>query len=413
MRILFLAPQPFHSDRGTPIDIDLALRVLSERGEQVDVLTYPLGRDVHYPGVSIHRVWKPPFIRDVPPGFSMRKVLLDFFLVLAVIPLFLRGRHQVAHAVEESVYIALLLKALFHLPYVYDMDSSLSQQMIDRYPRLFRPFRFLLEFFEGMAARNAAAVVPVCDALGEDIEKYSPGKVAVIRDISLITPASRPGDDDLRRQLGIQGPLLMYVGNLALYQGVDLLLESFALALQNAPQISLVVIGGDEPGMLKYEAKAQRLGISGRVFFTGPRPVDRLAEYLVQADILVSPRISGSNTPMKIYSYLHSGRPLLATDLLTHTQVLTPEISMLAAPNPQDFATAMLCLVEDASLRSRLGQAARQLVSERHTYPILQQSYNSLYDWLAEQSGWIAGPPSSPASPISGSSAAGAPPSES
>ena len=50
-------------------------------------------------------------------------------------------------------------------------------------------------------------------------------------------------------------------------------------------------------------------------------------------DILVSPRIRGTNTPLKIYSYLRSGKPIVATDLLTHTQVLSPDVARLVAPD--------------------------------------------------------------------------------
>jgi len=48
MRILFLAPHPFYQDRGTPIAVNLMLQALSERGEEVDVLTYHEGRNVSY-----------------------------------------------------------------------------------------------------------------------------------------------------------------------------------------------------------------------------------------------------------------------------------------------------------------------------------------------------------------------------
>lgn len=382
MRILFLAPQPFFQERGTPIAVDLVLRALSERGDRVDLLTYHLGQQIHYEGVTIYRTPRLPFIREIAPGFSIKKVVCDILMFFKVFPLVFKRRYQVVHAVEESVFIAMVLKKLFKIPYVYDMDSSLSQQMIEHHPRLFTPVFSLLKFAEGMAIRRARAVVPVCDALYEDIEQYGPRKVLILRDISLLESTGQPVVEDLRAQLGIDGPLMMYVGNLETYQGIDLMLESFSLALQRKSQASLVVIGGKESDIQHYRVKAGQLGIQNRVHFLGPKPVEHLAAYLSQADILVSPRVKGKNTPMKIYSYLHSGKALLATNLPTHTQVLNKQVAVLADPSPYNFSRGVLSLVNDKNLRQQLGTAGKSLVAERHTYTVFRESLDALYDWL-------------------------------
>jgi glycosyltransferase involved in cell wall biosynthesis len=385
--ILLLAPQPFYWERGTPIAVDLVLRGLSERGERVDVLTYHIGKEMRYEGVQIHRIRKIPFIKEVSPGFSMKKVLCDLVMFVQVFPLVLRKRYQIIHAVEESVYIALLLKFFFKIPYVYDMDSSLAQQMIERHPRLFRPFSFLLNYFEGLAIRNARAVVPVCDALSWDVERHNPVKVLVLHDVSLLGTSERTRGEDLRSRLGIEGPIMMYVGNLEGYQGIDLLLESFTLTLKKTKQANLVIIGGKGGDIQKYQARARQLGIDNRVHFLGPQPVEHLSVYLAQADILVSPRVKGRNTPMKIYSYMDSGKALLATKLPTHTQVLNEEVALLAEPSARDFSNGVLHLLEDKNLRQKLGKAAKQLIAERHTITIFRENLNALYDWLGAEMG--------------------------
>ena len=375
-----LAPQPFYQERGTPIAVNHLLSVLSERGEHIDVLTYHEGKTIKYDNVNIYRISKIPFIRNIRPGPSWKKLVCDFFMLLKAIRLASKKRYDIIHSVEESVYMAIVLKKLFGLPYIYDMDSSLVQQVIEKYP-LLSHFGTLLNFFEEHAVKNAKAVVVVCSALSEVIHRYKPEKVIVLEDVSLLHSRVHPAHFNLRTKLGINGLIIMYVGNLEHYQGIDLLLESFALMLRKHARADLVVIGGETPSINKYEKKCHALGIQHKVHFPGSKQLECLANYLLQADILVSPRIKGINTPMKLYSYLHSGKSVLATDLPPHTQVLNRQVAMLAQPSPEAFSKAMLELVRSKSLRSRLGNGAKRLVEERYTEAAYRSKLAGLYDW--------------------------------
>jgi glycosyltransferase involved in cell wall biosynthesis len=186
MKILLLAPHPFYQTRGTPIAVDLVLRVLSERGDRIDVITYPEGEDVDYAGVTIHRTPDLAIVRNIRPGFSWKKLACDIFMLFQAFRLTARNQYDLIHAGEEAVFIGLLLKRVRGIPYVYDMDSSLTQQMVEKYSFL-TAIVPLLDFLEGSAVRNAKAVVSVCNALAEDIRKYEPQKVVVIPDISLLS----------------------------------------------------------------------------------------------------------------------------------------------------------------------------------------------------------------------------------
>ncbi len=379
MRVLFLAPQPFFTERGTPIAIDLLLRVLSERGERIDFVTFHLGEDVEYENIRIHRIVDLPFIRYIPPGFSMQKIVCDFFLFWKAIYLFLRYRYHVIHAVEESVLIALLINKIWGTDYVYDMDSSLPKQLNNNYPYL-KPLSSLLYFLERSAIRNALTIVPVSDALVEEMENCETKKVIVLHDVSLIEANGMEKNETIRGQMNFSGVLVMYVGNLESYQGIDLLLESFALVTKKSKSINLAIIGGKPKDIHKYERKSRDLGIENRVKLFGSRPVKNLGGYLSEADILVSPRILGDNTPMKIYSYLESGKAIIATNLRTHTQILDDRVALLAEPNPKSFAEGMLLLAEDEKLRRLLGKRGKKLVDEKYNFEHFRASVNIVYD---------------------------------
>lgn len=195
--------------------------------------------------------------------------------------------------------------------------------------------------------------------------------------------SSMENNENIRDLLQNQDSLaIMYVGNLESYQGIDLLLQSFELAVKQGIKAELFVIGGEKVDIANYIDVSQRMGIRNQVHFLGPRPVKSLSYYLDQADILVSPRIKGKNTPMKIYSYLGSGKAVIATNLETHTQVLTTSIAMLVDPQPTAFAQGLLELSQNAVLRQQLGSAGKLMILENFSLEAFTKRANNLLDWV-------------------------------
>lgn len=392
MRILLLAPHPFFQQRGTPIAERMLIEVLTAHGHEVDVLTFAEGEEIEIPGCRLFRIPRLPGTAGIRPGFSWKKLANDSVMLVETLKLVRRQRYDLIHAVEESSFMALAAKRLFGVPYVYDMDSGLVQQMIDKYPLLSR-VRRLLELFERTAARGSLGILAVCKSLEEQGRAWCPGGlVRRIEDVTLLendgkvlhlgTDLQIPHGPD-----GVRSPVVMYVGNLQVYQGIDLLIEAFRRALRRVPAALLVVIGGTEEQIAGYRERCERLGIAGSVHFAGARPVARLGSYLRQATVLVSPRVQGTNTPMKVYSYLDSGRPLLATRLPTHTQVLTDEVALLVEPEPEAMSLGLVSLLEDEVLRERLAGNARQLAQREFTPAAFERKLLGFYDALMQKTG--------------------------
>jgi glycosyltransferase involved in cell wall biosynthesis len=378
MKILLLAPHPFFQQRGTPIAERMLLEVLTAHGHRVDVLTFPEGEDIDLPGCRILRIPRPPFVRNIRPGFSLKKLACDAAMFGKTLALVRRNRYDLIHAVEESAFIALVARRLFRTPYVYDMDSGLARQMTDKFPFLAR-IRRLLEGFETLAVRGAAGTLAVCKSLEDQARAFHPGGLVVrIEDVSLLADSGdQAGEeaDDVPRG----GPVVMYVGNLETYQGIDLLVEAFRRALPQVPDARLAIIGGSAPDVAAYRQRCAALGLGESVWLAGPRPVERLAAYLRRATVLVSPRIHGDNTPMKVYSYLDSGRPLLATRLPTHTQVLTDEIACLVDPEPDAMARGLEELLRDRDRRDRLSANAKSYAQRELTREAFERKVLRFY----------------------------------
>lgn len=176
--------------------------------------------------------------------------------------------------------------------------------------------------------------------------------------------------------------VFMYIGNLELYQGIDLLLHAFALHHCFRPKDRLVIVGGIPGDVVRYRRIADDLGLAGVVDFRGHQPVERMAAFFAEADVLVSPRIKGTNTPMKIYSYLDAEKPVLATDLFTHTQVLTPEVSVLVKPEPVPMAEGMQRLAASAELRGQLARKGKELMRKQYSLEAFGRSLDEMYTYV-------------------------------
>ncbi len=386
MRVLLLAPQPFFQERGTPIAVKLASEVLGSRDDvELEVLCYPEGERTAVPQVLIRRFRTPAFLRGVGPGVSWKKVILDIFMLCSLVRLLWkrrRNQYDLIHAVEESVFMALLVRLLTGIPYIYDMDSCISAQLVARWPRL----RFLSPLFakmESLAVRKSMAVIAVCPSLVDAARAMGAPEVFLLSDVSLLDLSKQDTSKSFRLRKGWGAEpddvLILYVGNLEPYQGMDLLIEAFGRCIKRQPRVRLAVVGGRDGHIEHYRKKCEEEGFADKVHFAGARPLSELGTVLSQADILVSPRITGTNTPMKIYSYLHSGKPIVATSLLTHSQVLDSSTAMLADPSPEAFGKALSELAADVRLREALGEKGRRYAEERFTFSAFSNDLNQIY----------------------------------
>lgn len=384
MRVLFLAPHPFYQDRGTPIDVLLVLKVLSGRGDTVvDVVTFHEGSDVELENVSIRRIRAPRLLRGIRPGFSMKKLACDVLLFFMAWRMVRTGGYDFIHADEESVFFAMFFKWFHGIPYAYDLDSSIAQQLVESRPAL-APLSAMFGYLETRAIRGALINLPVCVELGRLCESAGSRNTIVLHDISQLD-GQPSGGIDLKGQLGIAGTLLLYAGNFEAYQGIELLIDGFRLAVKECSDLYLAFVGGNDDDIRRYSERSAALGLVANVFFLGRKPIRELGAYLRGADIVVSPRVRGINTPMKTFAYLHSGRPLIATDIVTHNQVLSKEHAMLVPPNPEGIADGIVKLARDPELRQRLAERGRALVEANHTFDSHRKRVNRAYDWIESQ----------------------------
>ncbi len=371
MHILMIAPEPFFEPRGTPFSEYHRLRALSSMGHTVDFVTYPFGVDRDIPGVRIIRTIKPPFLSRVRIGPSWAKVPLDFFLSLTSLRVALSGRYDAVHSHEEGGAIGIVLAWLLGVPHLYDMHSSLPQQIANFGFEKSRWLAKAFDWLERLMIRRSQVVIVICPQLQDvvrEIDKDVP--MVLIENAMGSGDAPTPGTGAAVRaelQLAPGTPMVLYTGTFEHYQGLDLLFDAMPIVIAARPDVRFVLMGGEPQQVETARARVAAAGIAASVLFTGQRPAGDVPAYLDAADVLVSPRSTGTNTPLKLYQYLRSGRPIVATRLLTHTQVLDDETSILTEATPADYARGIVDAVSDPARARAIGARAKAMADVKYS----------------------------------------------
>jgi glycosyltransferase involved in cell wall biosynthesis len=367
VKVLFLAPQPFFEVRGTPLAVLHMTRALASLGHSVDLLTFPQGDPVPVEGVRHLRSPRLPVGR-VKAGPSLAKLALDVPFLAEAAWRLRSGSYDVVHAVEEAAHLIAPFARWFGVPLVMDVDSSIPDQL--RYSGFATrgPLLRLAEALEGHALRHSAAAITVCASLTEGVRSRAPGlPVFQVEDPPLVEPGATPAREAveaLRRELTLgPWPVVLYSGNFEPYQGVELLLE----ALAHVPQVQLLLMGGRPDDVTRMKAEARARGIGERTIFSGQRPPSELPLFLALADVLVSPRAKGRNTPFKVFTYIASGKPLVATRIPTHTQLLDDSTAFLVEPTPRALAAGLRAALDRPDEAAARARAALDLVRREYS----------------------------------------------
>lgn len=383
MKILLLSPQPFFQVRGTPIAIDLLVATLSKQGHEVDLLTYHEGEAREYKNVRHLRIKAFRFLSNIRPGFSLKKLFCSALMFFKAWGLVRKNNYHLVHANEEAVFMAYFFKKIYQTDYVYDMDSSLSGQMRDKFPSFSAVFT-LAERMENVAIRNSVGVLAVCEALCE-IARPNNDNVFLLTDVSMLDRLQPSLNiESVANDQQVEAVNFMYIGNLETYQGVDLMLDSFAKAFSSNEALRLIVIGGNHESIAYYRSYAKELGVHEFVNFVGPKPFDDVGKYMAQADVLLSPRIHGENTPMKIYNYMASGKAIIATDIYSHTQVLDSDTAELVEVSIKSLSEAMLSLALNNKRRIALGRASTFKAESEYSVAAFEVKVADFFGRLAE-----------------------------
>ena len=377
MHIIFIAPQPFFIERGTPIAIRSYLEAVSFLNSSekiiptIHLITCNSGKDIELGTTKHYRAPLPKFIAYTEVGISFKKLINDFAILLYVFFLIFKlGKKNISylHCVEEALFIGYFAKKILGINYVYDMDSVMSDQVVNKWKMLSRISK-LLKSLEDTSIKNAKSVLAVCKLLGDRAIESGAKKVTILEDPAFSLPENIIPHEEIKLLFqNLAGKkIVLYAGNLENYQGIDLLINSFAKTIEIINQkgqknnIHLLIVGGSSNHRRIYQEQVEKLRVTPHVTFFNPVPKEQLSFFYRNSACLVSPRSEGINTPMKIYGYLITGTPIVATNLPTHTQVLTSDVAFLADATTDSFAEAIYQAISDRELAEKKAESAKKL----------------------------------------------------
>jgi glycosyltransferase involved in cell wall biosynthesis len=387
MRILKIIPQAFYTTRGTPLSAYYRAKELIARGHEVEILTYAIGDVPPALDVRLYRSRGPHFSRYLPPGPSRLKIWFDLLLFVNLLVLLSRRRYDLLYAHEEGAFLARIAGWIFRIPYVYDMHSSLPLQITDWNFSANRHVIDVFRWVERVCVRGACAVVAISPA----VERAAKQLKANVRSVVIVnhfemgeTEAADQGAV-IRQRHGIppDHKVVLYTGSFVALQALDLLVDAVPLVLRSAEKVTFLLVGGSEPEIATLREQVERLGVASSVVMEQSRPHREMPLYLAAADVVVSPRVQGINPPGKLFSYLASGRPVVATDTLVHNQLLDDACAILTPPDAAGLAEGLVTALTDSERVADVVRGAQQFLRSHCSKPARDAAYGGLFAAVA------------------------------
>jgi glycosyltransferase involved in cell wall biosynthesis len=350
-----VAACPFPWPRGTPIRIHRIAEAVARRGHEVHVVTYHLGQDPGDPPFHVHRIRDVPAYRRTDPGPTIRKLFhLNPLLVGLLRRLHAELRFDLVHAHHyEGLLVAS--RALPDTPLVYDAHTLLSGELPSYHLGLPRGLvRAVAPHLDRHLPRRSDRTIAVSDTIRDALVGL--GATPAER-LHVIPNGVEPQCFGSGAAPVTDGRTVIFAGNLAPYQGVDLLLEAFSLLRARRPEARLMIVT-DSP-FDTFEPLARRLGVRDAIEL-------RRAEFaeqpglLAMATVAVNPRPLCDGIPQKLLNYMAAGLPIATFEgsagPVRHgtTALVVPDGDTAA------LAGAMERLMTDRALARRVGDAARE-----------------------------------------------------
>jgi len=374
MKIIYITLENLSVHKGSVIHIKEIVAGLRKLGHQVGLIACSWGRfekaDSFY---NLHK-----FLGIKKQPYIISSILL-FIYLLKILP-----KYDVIYARDyHTVIIALLPRVIFKKKLVFEINGLANEEQKLKIDSIFnRMLSFFIQKAEKVATRYSDKIVSVTPQIVSYLIHHfhcKPDKVDVVNN-GVNTKKFHPMDDkaslaDWRRRTGIgeENTIITFVGNLARWQGVDILIESAFLLLSKGGKLKFLIIG-DGPLKKDLMRKVLESGFKEGFIFTGMVGYEDIPFLINIADIGVAPFISKRNrktgvSPLKVFEYMACGKPVVASRIEGLEFVEAEGAGRLTEPGDvENLEEALFDLFTDSQKRINMGRKGLQLACEKLTW---------------------------------------------
>lgn len=348
------------------------------------VVTYHLGEPWKDPPVDLHRIPAVLGYRKTAPGPSYRKLLfVDRRLVGKLREVLASHAIDVVHGHHYEGLLVALLARRPGIPLLYDAHTTLQSELPSYglgLPTLMK--RGLGRLLDRRLPRLASHTIAVTEAVRDhllDVAAVVPERVTVISNGVEGEMFDAPAGGAWKGEAGTR--TIVFAGNTAAYQRIDLLLEAFARVRARRPEARLLIV--NHSGLGPYEALVDRLGVRDAMIVE-TAGFDDLPRFLAGAQVAVNPRIDCAGVPQKLLNYMAAGVPVVS--FRGAAPVIRHERTGLCVPDEDTdaMAAAIERLLCDRVLAQRLGTAARRWVRRTRSWDRAAEEVEAVYRRVLE-----------------------------
>ena len=386
LKVLMIAPTPFFADRGCHVKILEEIKTLSKRNIKITLVTYHIGRDIE--GIDTYRIINIPWYKKLDAGPSIHKYYLDLLLAAKALKVALKVKPDIIHAhLHEGVFVGRIVQFFTRKPLVADYQGSMIGEMLDhgfvkkgslsyKFNRWLEntvnkwPQKIIFsssqakEFFLNNFNVDAGKVISFTE--GTNTDDFHPGyDVKNLRD-ELKLPSGKK--------------IVIYLGVLTKYQGIDILVSSVRSVREKYPDVHFLIVG--YPNVKYYKNIAKELNISSSITFTGKVSHQDAPKYLCLGDIGVSLKLSQTEANGKLFGYMAVGLPCVVFDTKTNKEILG-DTGIYAKYNDRDsFIQKLIYLLQNEKALKKYGQLSRKRVLDNYTWDKTFSNFIPIYKQL-------------------------------
>ena len=177
--------------------------------------------------------------------------------------------------------------------------------------------------------------------------------------------------------------VVIFVGVLTEYQGIDLLLEAIPQVVRNVQRVKFLIVG--YPNEQRYREKARELGVDAWTHFTGRISYEEVPRYLALADVAVSPKISVTEANLKLFNYMAMGLPTVVFDTPINREILGHVGVYAKLGDVTSLAEALVAILTNQERLNRLSDLSRRKATEEHSWTGVARRLAEIYDAIKEQ----------------------------